>query len=306
MTRRNAHSEKSEKLLAPSSLLKNATVYHINVNDIAPNQDQPRKTFDDRSLKELSDSIRVHGVIQPVIVTKQGLHYRLVAGERRWRASRLAGLKTIPAIVRELSDQDVMQQALIENIQREDLNPIEESRAYLRLLHDYRLTQEQLAEVVGKSRSTVANSLRLNQLAPSVQDMLNDGLITAGHARAILSVGDHGLQELFANTIIKEGLSVRVAEKRSKTFSDEVEREQRKKQQEADARRVQEAVANGNVNLLSAEESQRIYIETALIRHFDRSVRFDWQQGKGKIILNFNELEELESILDKLGIDLES
>lgn len=287
--------ESSEAKRSPGQ----ATVYQININEIAPNQDQPRKKFDHEALKELAESIRQHGIIQPVIVTKQGSHYRLVAGERRWRAARLAGLATIPSIIRELSDREVMQQALIENIQREDLNPIEESRAYDRLLHDYNLTQVQLAEVVGKSRSTVANSLRLTQLCSEVQVMLVDGDITAGHARAILSLEDSNLQVEFANYIIDQNLSVRNSEKLAKTFADDLKRAIKAKEQaEREARELEDRLKG----VLSPEESQRVALEEKLTRHLGRHVHLMMSEGKGRVVIEYKNLDEFDELLESLGI----
>lgn len=279
--------------------LPQAIVYEININDIAPNQEQPRKRFDHEALQELAESIRLHGVIQPVIVTKQGSHYRLVAGERRWRAARIARLPTIPAIVRELSDREVMQQALIENIQREDLNPIEESKAYERLLHDYNLTQIQLAEVVGKSRSTIANSLRLNQLNQGVQGMLVDGMITAGHARAILSLEDRELQTEFAEHIIADNLSVRNAEKKSKTFAEDLERKRKAIEQ---AKRDEKERSQQFGNVVSAEESQRIALEEKLTRHLGHPVHLMMNEGKGRVVIEYKSLDEFDELLDNLGL----
>ena len=275
------------------------TVYEININEIAPNQSQPRKNFDREALEELAESIQQHGVIQPVIVTRHGSHYRLVAGERRWRATRLAGLPTIPAIIRELSDRDVMQQALIENIQREDLNPIEEARAYERLLHDYNLTQVQLAEVVGKSRSTVANSLRLNQLCEPVQILLIDGEITAGHARAILSVGDYDLQESFATHIITNSLSVRESERQAKTYADDLALAI--KQKELEELERQEAALQKDV-VISAEESQRILLEEKITRHLGHHVRLQMDDGKGRVVIEYASLDEFDQLMESLGV----
>lgn len=281
-----------------------SSIYQININDIAPNQDQPRKHFDPEALTELSDSIRVHGVIQPVIVTRQGLHYRLVAGERRWRAARMAGLVTIPAIVRELSDREVMQQALIENIQREDLNPIEEAKAYQRLINDYRLTQEQLAEVVGKSRSTVANSLRLNRLCGDVQEMVDDGILTAGHARAILALTDDALQTVFANYILDEGLSVRHSERAAKTFADRYHEAKRQAEEAAKAERAGEGREDDEASSpASAEESQRLYLESLLNRTIGLATTLTMDDGEGRVTIRYHSPEELEQLLEQLGAE---
>ena len=164
------------------------SVVELKINDISPNSDQPRKQFKEDALQELADSIKENGVIQPIIVAKRGTGYRIVAGERRWRASRLAGLKVIPAIVRDLTDQQTMEQALIENIQRQDLNPLEEAFAMDNLMKEHGLTQEALAKKLGKSRPAIANTLRLINIDESLQDFIRNGDLSAGHARALLAI----------------------------------------------------------------------------------------------------------------------
>ncbi len=187
-------------------------VQQIGLDQIRPNPFQPRRTFDEASLEELSDSIRRQGVLQPVVVRPMGEGYELIVGERRWRASAKAGLKEIPALVRHVSDEEMMAQALVENIQREDLNPIEEAHAYRQLMQLAGLTQEELAAMVGKKRPTVANSLRLLSLTPSVQEMVLEGKISAGHAKVLL--GLEGKEQLKAAAeVVEKGLSVRETER---------------------------------------------------------------------------------------------
>ena len=188
------------------------SVVELKMNDINPNTDQPRKHFNEDLLKELSDSIKENGVIQPIIVTKRGTGYRIVAGERRWRASRLAGLSVIPAIVRELSDLQTMEQALIENIQREDLNPLEEAIAMDNLMREHGMTQEQLSKKLGKSRSAVANTIRLMNIDESLQDFIYNGDLSAGHARALLALPTGEMQRNAADFILANELSVRETE----------------------------------------------------------------------------------------------
>lgn len=179
---------------------------------IEPNPEQPRKQFDEISLNELAESIRKHGVIQPIIVEKTGSTYKIVAGERRWRASKIAGLTEIPALVREYGREKRLEIALIENIQREDLNPVDEAEAYRQIIELTNITQDELAERVGKSRPAVANSLRLLNLPEFAKEALRNGAISAGHARAVLSVVEHSKREELLHKIIEEGLSVREAE----------------------------------------------------------------------------------------------
>ena len=202
-----------DALLASSSTEEERnSVLDLSVHLIDPGEEQPRKQFDQDKLETLAESIRAHGVVQPIIVRKTGDRYALVAGERRWRASRLAGLKFIPAIVKEYSTRDVMEIALIENLQREDLNPIEEAEAFQRLMHDYELTQEQVAGIVGRSRSAVANTVRMLSLPTSVRGYLIDGRLTSGHARTLVALADATLQEQLATQIIEKDLNVREAE----------------------------------------------------------------------------------------------
>lgn len=187
-------------------------VQQINLDQIRPNPFQPRRTFDEASLEELSDSIRRQGVLQPVVVRPMGEGYELIVGERRWRASAKAGLKEIPAIVRHVSDEEMMAQALVENIQREDLNPIEEAHAYRQLMQLAGLTQEELAAMVGKKRPTIANSLRLLSLTAEVQQMVLEGKLSAGHAKGLLSL--EGKEQVKAAVqVVEKGLSVRETER---------------------------------------------------------------------------------------------
>ncbi|MCR5292281.1 MAG: ParB/RepB/Spo0J family partition protein [Eubacterium sp.] len=185
----------------------------INISDIEPNRSQPRKTFDEEALNELADSIKKFGVIEPLIVTKAGKKYEIIAGERRWRASRLAGIKHIPVIIRDYSKQEKMEVALIENLQRSDLNPIEEANAYKLLIEEFNLKQEDVADRVSKSRTTVTNSLRLLKLCEKVQEMLIDGRLSTGHVRPLLALTDADLQYETAQLIFDRKLSVRETEK---------------------------------------------------------------------------------------------
>lgn len=190
----------------------------VKLSLIEPNKDQPRKAFDEDALIELSESIKQYGVLQPLLVQKKDNYYEIIAGERRWRAAKLAGVKEVPVVIKDYSSQEVMEIALIENIQREDLNPIEEAKAYQRLIKDYRLKQDEVAEKVSKSRAAITNSLRLLKLDERVQDMVMEGKISSGHARTIISIEDKDKQYMIAQKIFDEKLSVREVEKLMKTL----------------------------------------------------------------------------------------
>lgn len=204
----------------PSSIQKNSAlntslsekVVHLRISLVEPKRDQPRKYFDDQSIEELADSISQFGIISPLLVQKKDDYYEIIAGERRWRAAKRAGLKEVPVIIKDLSDREAVEISLIENIQREDLNPMEESRAYERLVKEYGLSQEEVAKRVSRSRSAVTNSMRLLKLQPSVQKMVESGSLSEGHARTIVSIADPVLQEEVAEQVIESNLSVRQTE----------------------------------------------------------------------------------------------
>lgn len=184
----------------------------LKISQIEPNRKQPRKQFDEEALNELAQSIKQYGIIEPIVVCKKDDYYEIVAGERRWRAAKKAGLKQVPVILKDYSEKEIAEISLIENIQREDLNPVEEARAYKTLIEEYDLTQEQLAERVAKSRTAITNTLRLLKLHEKVQEMLINGVLSAGHARALLALEDTETQLLIAEKVVKEGLSVRQTE----------------------------------------------------------------------------------------------
>ena len=200
--------------LSDTEIADSDSIKMIKVRDIEPNKNQPRKTFDKEKLEILSSSIATHGIVQPILV-KPNINgtYMIVAGERRWRAAKLAKIKEVPCVIRQLDEPAVMEIALIENLQREDLNPIEEAEGYRRLMETCELTQEEVAEKVGRSRSAVANSLRLNNLSERVKQMVIDGKLSQGHARALLSITDDNEQFELAKFIIEKGLNVRQVEK---------------------------------------------------------------------------------------------
>ena len=185
----------------------------VKLSKVEPNREQPRKNFDEDSLQELAESLKQFGMLQPILVQNRGDYYEIIAGERRWRAAKIAGLKEVPVIVRELTDQEIVEISLIENIQREDLNPIEEAQAYKRLLTEFHLKQDEVAERVSKSRTAVTNSMRLLKLCDEVQKMVVDDMISTGHARTLISIEDPEEQYLIAQKIFDEKLSVREVEK---------------------------------------------------------------------------------------------
>lgn len=191
----------------------NAGPIMMKINDVEPNRDQPRKHFEEDALLELADSIKQFGILQPLIVQKRNDYYEIIAGERRWRAAKQAGIKEIPVIIKEYTDQEIVEISLIENIQRENLNPIEEAQAYKRLLNEFTLKQDEVAERVSKSRTAVTNSMRLLKLDERVQQMIIDDMISTGHARALLAIEDKEQQYILANKVFDEKLSVRDTEK---------------------------------------------------------------------------------------------
>ena len=192
---------------------------YLNINEVEPNREQPRKNFNEDALQELSESIKQHGIIQPIVVTKKDDYYQIIAGERRWRAAKLAKLKEVPVIIKDYTPEEVMEIALIENIQREDLNPVEEALAYQNLIEEYKLKQDEVAERVSKSRTAITNSLRLLKLDKRILDMLVDEQISSGHARALLAIPEKEEQYNIAMKIFDERLSVRETEKLVKSMS---------------------------------------------------------------------------------------
>ena len=256
------------------------TILSAPIHQIDPNPYQPRQEFDEAELPELADSIALHGVIQPILVTpnKQG-RYTLVAGERRWRASRKAGLKEIPCIVRDMSDRALHEIALIENLQRVNLNPVEEAESISMLMKEYGLTQEAVSERVGKSRPAVANALRILSLPPEVLQMVRDGRLSSGHARAVLSIQGTEKQILFAQEIVKQGYSVREAEKRAKAWKE--------------AEKAPKATKELDLHLRSAQEQ--------LQQRLGTKVEFSGTPQKGKISISYFSQYELERIYALLG-----
>ena len=252
----------------------------IDIERIQRGRFQPRQNFDDQALRELADSIRSQGIVQPVVLRPEGDHYELVAGERRWRAAQLAGLQKIPAVVRELDQKSAAAIALIENIQREDLNPLEEATAFLRLIEEFDLTHQQVAESVGRSRAAVSNLLRLLDLADPVKQQVNQGLLNMGHARALLALIRHDQIEV-ARLVVNRGLSVRETERLvKKSLSAQSGKESRpQKKDDPDVRRL----------------------ETEISEQLGAAVKIrSGKKGAGQLVIQFHSPAELEGILENL------
>ena len=250
----------------------------MKISDIEPNREQPRKNFDKEALQELADSIKQFGIIQPIVVQKKDDYYEIIAGERRWRAAKLAKLKEVPVIIKEYSDREVMEIALLENIQRKDLNPIEEALAYKSLIDEYSLKQEELANRVSKSRTAIANSMRLLKLTDSVQNMLINDEISMGHARALLTLEQEDLQIEAAKTIVSKGLSVRDTEKLVKSILNP-------KQVKLPIPSAEAAIYDAIANKLREKMGTKVSINHK-------------KNGKGKIEIEYYSQEELERLLE--------
>lgn len=255
----------------------------IKISDIEPNKEQPRKQFNEDALQELAESIKQFGVIQPLIVQKRDNYYELIAGERRWRAARIAGLKEVPVIIRDYTEKEIVEIALIENIQREDLNPIEEALAYQRLINEYSMKQDEVANRVSKSRAAITNSIRLLKLDKKVQQMLIDEMISSGHARALLSIDSKEIQRELADKIFDNKLSVRDTEKLVKKV---LNNEQNTKNESNESK-------NKNLSLIYKEIENNlkdIMGTKVLIKNKD--------DNRGKIEIEYYSQDELERIVD--------
>jgi ParB family chromosome partitioning protein len=264
----------------------------VPVGSISPNPNQPRRYFDEESLASLTASVAELGVLQPVLVREIGDdRYELIAGERRWRAAKRAGLQSIPVLVRAVDDVLSLEQAVVENLHREDLNALEEAAAYQQLMEDFSLTQEQVAQKVGKSRSAVTNTLRLFQLPPTIQRLVAENQLAAGHARALLGTPDRVYQEQLAKLIVAEGLSVREAEESVRRHNEEAEQDEAAPPGESEGRRAAAPTRRLRApGLLELEE--------LLADHLDTRVRISMAagNGKGKVTVEFAGLEDLERI----------
>lgn len=254
-------------------IAENEKVLSLNILEVEPNRNQPRKHFDEEALEELAESIKKYGLIQPIVVTKKEDYYEIIAGERRWRASKKAGLKEIPAIVREDDEQKNKEIALIENIQREDLNAVEKAMGIRLLMDEYELTQQQVSEILGKSRSAIANTVRILNLDKRVLDLAKEGKLTEGHCRALLAVTDPDKQYQMALRMLETGASVREAEKKMK-----LKKNMKKKD----------------------EKYEAIYrdIEDSFQGFFGTKVTLDAGKRKGKIIIEYSSNDDLERLLE--------
>lgn len=263
-------------LISNEALEDETGVVELRINEIEPNSGQPRKYFDDEKLAQLAESIKQHGIIQPIIVKKENNIYIIIAGERRWRAAKLAGLSRVPVLIKDFTDRQVMEIALIENLQREDLNPIEEADAFLNLMNEYNLTQEQIAEAIGKSRSAIANSLRLLGLTPEVKKYIVSGDLTSGHARTMVVIQDEELQKKAAEYIIQNKLSVRETENYIKKL---FQTKSKKK--------------------VPAEENPDFqFVEDKLKSILGTKVKLQANKNKGKITIEYYSNDELERLLE--------
>lgn len=270
---------KGLEALIPNISSSEKEIIEIKINDIEPNSEQPRKIFNEEALKTLSDSIREHGVVQPIIVTKINGRYKIVAGERRWRAARLAELKTIPAIIKEYAEKEVLEVALIENLQRQDLNPIEEAEAFQKLTEEYKLKQEEIAATIGRSRSAVANALRLLTLDNRVKEMVSCGSMSSGHARTLAAIKDKDIQYKMAVEFEKREMSVRQAEEFIKKLSKKSGVPAKKDNK---VKYIEEETADKLKNLLGTK------------------VYFQKGKNKGKIVIEYFTNQELDRILEMI------
>ena len=259
------------------------TLQEVPISSISANRRQPRTAFDEESLAALTASVRELGILQPVLVRATGPGtYELVAGERRWRAAKRAGLPVIPALVRATDDAASLEQALVENLQREDLNPMDEAAAYQQLIEDFHLTHDEVAARMGKSRATITNTLRLFQLPPSVQRLVADGKLTSGHARALLSSPDRSFQESLAKRAVSEGLSVRTVEEAAKKHGQE----------------SQTGTESGHAGTPGSRlrPPGLLELEELLSTHLETRVKVQLGGGRGRVTVEFADLEDLERI----------
>ncbi|MGG4455091.1 ParB/RepB/Spo0J family partition protein [Brevibacillus brevis] len=269
-------------LITSNLIEEGEQVKEVSINEIRPNPYQPRKEFEQSAIEELAQSIKEHGIIQPLIVRKSIKGYELVAGERRLRAAKVAGLKEVPVVVKAYTDQQLMEIALIENLQRENLNPLEEAEAYDKLISHHDYTQEQLAQKIGKSRPHVANMLRLLQLPEKIRKMVSAAELSMGHSRALLGVTDKKVQQQLANDVVEKGLSVRQLEELVKQLN--VSRETKKKKP-------------------AKNEPVLIEMEERLRSRFGTSVKIKKGSKRGKIEIDFYSQEDLERIIEMLNIE---
>lgn len=260
--------------------LKNEQTVKLRL--VEPNRDQPRKEFDEEALNELADSIRLHGIIQPLIVVKKDAHFQIIAGERRWRAAKIAGLKEVPVIIKDYTEEEIAEISLIENIQRKDLNPIEEAMAFQRLINEYHLTQEALSERISKNRAVIANSMRLLKLPEDVQELLASGKLSAGHAKVILGLDSAADQSEAAKNVVENALSVRETEKLVKNFGNQKEKQPKEKENLKNQLEYEQVE-----NLLKEKLKTKVSIKRK-------------SENAGKIEIDYYSLEEIERILSHI------
>ena len=260
------------------------SVIEIDINKIEPGIGQPRKIFDKEKIETLAESIKEHGIIQPLIVTRENDTYYIIAGERRWRAARVAGIKKVPVIERTASNKEIMELALIENIQREDLNPVEEAEAYNRLMEEYSMTQEQIATIVGKSRPAVANTLRLLNLSKDVKSLLISGELSVGQARPILAIEKAKEQKIVADYVVKAGLNARQVEQYVKKVMSQKEKSDKKEE----------------ISVDSINKQEIKYVQNKLRTSLGTKVILNDNNGKGKITIEYYSKDERERLIEFL------
>lgn len=276
---KNTNTKNETKAAVPEKKERNAETM-VKISKVEPNREQPRKQFDEDSLLELSESIKQYGILQPLLVSDKKDYYEIIAGERRWRAAKLAGLKEVPVLIKEFSNQEIVEISLIENIQREDLNPIEEAMAYKRLMEEFHLKQDEIADRVSKSRTAVTNSMRLLKLDERVQQMLIDDMISAGHARTLIAVTNMDVQANLAMKIFDEKLSVRETERLVKNIL-----EPKKEKAVKTINTAEDAIYE------SLEERMKGIMGTKVFIHRKKN-------NKGKIEIEYYSKDELERIID--------
>lgn len=256
---------------------ENSDIMYVEINKITPNPNQPRKFFNSEKIEELASSIKTHGVIQPIMVKSTKYGYEIIAGERRWRAARMAGLKEIPCLIKDIDEKEHMLIAIIENLQREDLNPIEEAMSFQLMIDKYNMTQEEVSKSVGKSRPFITNALRLLKLSEEIQDLIKSNKISSGHARALINIKDEETQKILAQEIINKGLSVRQIEDVANLKKSNRSKSRKRRQQFA---------------------PEIIEIEENLINLFNTKVKINHKSNKGKIEIEYYNNEELERLIE--------
>lgn len=276
------NTELEDMRVAQPQVKKDEAVVELELDQIEPNRQQPRKYFDETALEELAVSLKTYGMIQPIVVKKSGEYYEIIAGERRWRAAKIAGMEKVPVVVKKWEDGEAFEAALVENLQREDLNPMEEAESYLRLQEEFGLSQEKIAEKVGKSRSAITNSLRLLQLDPRVRNFVVENKLTGGHARTLLPITDGDMQFELAEHIIEEGLSVRAVEALVKARLAKAEKADQEKEEVA-----------------KVDETAYRAIEDDLKTLFSTKVKLKpmGKRNKGKIEIEYYSEDDLERLL---------